>query len=161
MVTFDRWQVREMPRDPHHLALLWSRLESYPILFSDETRGDIQSWISSVTHEGTIWLEVLEGSEVIGIIRVILEGDDADCHITFFDRKPAEKKELCKAVIVQLFKTLPQLERISAAVPDIYPATWRLAMKVGFKWEGTKRKAVTIGGQRRDLHLYGMLRSEV
>lgn len=150
-----------MPLNPRHLAELWHRLQEYPTLFSDKSTEDIRNWVELVKTENSIWLEVLEGEAVVGLIRIFVEGDDADCHIMFFDRKPAEKKDLCRAVLTQLFLVLPHLERVSASVPDIYKATWRLAMKVGFKWEGTKRKAVAIGGQRRDVHLYGMLRSDV
>lgn len=161
MISFDRWTVSELKVDVPTISNLWRKLQQFPTLFSDETRGDIDGLISLVRAENTIWLEIREGEEVVGVVYFIFDGSgDADSHMVFFDRRPAEKRELLQAVVRQLFDILPSLVRISATVPDIYFSTWRLVEKIGFRREGKKRLGVSIGGKRVDLHLYGLLRHE-
>lgn len=160
MLSYGRWELRHLPLEVGYLSDLWKKLQEYPTLFSDETRGDIRNWISMIRDQSYWWHEVWEGDESVGIIYVQLQGDDADLHIMFFDRKPAEKKELVKFFCRFLFDHLPELVRISCSVPEIYYATGRLAMAIG-KWEGKKRQAVVIGGKRVDVNLYGLLREEV
>ena len=159
MLIFERWELRPMSMDIRHLAETWIKLQAFPTLFSDATKGDIKNWISLLQDQEYVWYEVFEGDQVVGLIYVQLQGDDADLHIMFFDRKPAEKKDLVRFFCRFLFDSLPELERISCVVPAMYFSTCRLASAIG-KWEGTRRKAVVIGGNRVDVHLYGLLRNE-
>jgi RimJ/RimL family protein N-acetyltransferase len=160
VILFDRWEIKELPYDVMHLAALWLKLKEFPTLFSDSTRGDIQNWISMIRDDSWVWYEVMEKEKLVGIIYFQLVDDKADIHIAFFDRKPAEKKELVKFFCKFLFDGLPQLHKITAAIPSIYFATWRLAKAVGFKWEGTLREDAVFEGRRIDVNLYGLLRNE-
>lgn len=159
MLVFDHWELRPMSADIRHLAELWLKLQAYPTLFSDATKGDIQNWISLLLDENFVWYEVFEQETAVGLIYVQLQDEDADLHIVFYDRKPAEKKELVRFFCRFLFDSIPRLVRISCVVPAIYHGTCRLASAIG-KWEGTKRQGVSIGGKRFDVHLYGLLRDE-
>ena len=159
MITFDRWELREMVQTIQHLSELWLKFQESPTLFSDATQGDIRNWISLIKDESYVWYEVLEQGKLVGVIYFQLLGDDADLHIIFFDRRPAEKKELVRFFCKFMFDGLPGLARISCAIPSIYYGTCRIAMAIG-KWEGTKRQAVVIGGKRVDVQLYGLLRQE-
>lgn len=159
MLVFDRWELRPMSMDIRHLAELWIKLQAYPTLFSDATKGDIQTWISLLQDENFVWYEVFEKDVAVGLIYVQLQAEDADLHIVFYDRKPAEKRELVRYFCRFLFDSIPDLVRISCVVPAIYHGTCRLASAIG-KWEGTKRQGVSIGGKRIDVHLYGLLREE-
>src|SRR5215471_19759440 len=96
MIIFDRWEIRELPTDIHSLALVWHKLQEYPTLFSDSTRGDIRNWISMVQDEHCVWYLVQEQNEVVGMIYFELRDDKADGHLVFFDRKPAEKRDLVR-----------------------------------------------------------------
>lgn len=158
-MVFDRWEIRELDLTIPTLASLWIRLQEFPTLFSDATKGDIRNWISLVQDSEYVWYEVWERKELVGLIYAHLEEDDADLHVVFFDRRPAEKKELVRFFCKFLFDSLPDLARISCEVPSIYYGTCRIAMAIG-KWEGTRRQAVVIGGKRVDVHLYGLLRQE-
>lgn len=160
MIPFDRWELRELPYEVQYLSRLWLKLQEYPTLFSDATRGDIRNWISLIRDESWTWWEVLEKNVLVGIMYFQVLDDKADIHIAFFDRKPAEKKELVKFFCKFLFDGLPQLNKITAAIPAIYYATWRLAKAVGFRWEGSLREDAVFEGRRVDVHLYGLLRSE-
>lgn len=108
-----------------------------------------------------VWYEVIERGKLVGIIYFQLIDDKADFHIAFFDRKPAERKELGKFLVRYLFEVLPGLNKIVAAIPAIYFGTWRLAKSVGFRWEGTLREDVTFEGRKMDVHLYGLLRRDL
>lgn len=159
MLIFDRWEVRELRQDVPNLSELWLKLQEFPTLFSDATQGDIRNWISLIRDDSYAWYEVFEQGRLVGVIYVQVLEDEADLHLAFFDRKPAEKKPLVRYFCQFLFDGLPRLYRISCVVPAIYYATCRLAAALG-KYEGTKRQAVVIGGKRVDVHLYGLLRTE-
>jgi RimJ/RimL family protein N-acetyltransferase len=160
VIVFDRWSVAPLELEQRGLAELWLKLQSYPTLFSDSTRGDLRAWIDLLRAPDTIWFDVSEGEESVGLIYFRLQDDDAEIHPIFFDRKPAEKCGLLKFVCKFVFDSLPVIERISASVPEIYHGTSRLAIKTGFKWEGKKRQAVKLNGKRFDVNLYGLLRAE-
>jgi RimJ/RimL family protein N-acetyltransferase len=161
MLVFQRWTVRQLDINIPELAFLWNKLQEYPTLFSDATRGDIRNWISLVQDPSTVWFQIFDEKELVGLVYLEQQQDDANVHIVFFDRKPAEKKDLCRHIAKLIFDSWPNLHRLTAEVPDIYYSTWRLAQKIGFHWEGTKRESVVIGGQRRGVHLYSLLRGEV
>jgi RimJ/RimL family protein N-acetyltransferase len=161
MISFDRWTVSELRVDVPTISNLWRKLEQFPTLFSDETRGDIDGLISLVTAQNTIWLEIREREEVVGVVYFVFDGEgDADSHMVFFDRRPAEKRELLQAVVRQLFNVLPDLQRISARVPDLYFSTRRLVEKIGFRWQRVFHEDVMIGSKLIDVHLYVLTRSE-
>lgn len=159
MLVFDRWELQPLSMDIRHLAELWIKLQSFPTLFSDATKGDIQNWISLIQDQSFVWYEVFEKGTDVGLVYVQLQDGDADLHIVFYDRKPAEKKDLVRFFCGFLFDSIPDLVRISCVVPAPYFGTCRLASAIG-RWEGTRRQAVSIGGKRVDVHLYGLLRDE-
>lgn len=161
MISHGRWTVEPVYWDEARLKGMWMLLQRFPTLFSDLTRGDFDNFVASVTAEGTLMLEVREGHVPVGYIKVQDLQQEIDCnaHVVFFDRKPAEKAQLCKLVTKWLFDNFP-LRRITAEVPDIYTHTIRLAEKIGFRREGMRRKAVCIGGQWRNVMLFGLLREE-
>jgi len=160
MLSFDKWELAPLHQDLIELSLLWQELQKFPTLFSDATRGDIRNWISMVQDESYVWYVVREKGRDVGVIYFQMQDDRADIHIAFFDRKPAEKKELVKFFCKFMFDGIPSLHKITAQIPAIYFATWRLAKTVGFVWEGTFREDVVIDGKRTDVHFYSLLRSE-
>ena len=53
-----------------------------------------------------------------------------------------------------------QFERLELYVEPWNVAFWRTAEKVGYRREGLMRKFQEIGGERKDLYLYSLLRGE-
>jgi hypothetical protein len=157
-----KWEVRQMVLTPHKVERIWKQLQQYKTLFSDLTAGDYNGWVSYITNPYTYWLEIYDEVELVGVIyledmeRVI----DAEAHVMFFDRRPAEKKEVCFAILDHIFETFPMLNRITLNVPIIYWATQRLAKDLGFTREGVRRRSLLFRGRYLDLVMFGLLRSE-
>ncbi len=53
-----------------------------------------------------------------------------------------------------------KLHRLEAIIEDGNETSWRLAEKLGFKYEGKLREAEIKNGKRIDLLLYSLLASE-
>lgn len=155
--------IRRLEASPEKLWALWELMQGYRTLFSDLTRGDVENFQSVMCKPYSLWLEVMNDHVPVGIIYFTEMDAEIDCnaHMIFFDRKPAEKFEVCRKLLADMFDAYPQLERMSATVPAIYLSTIRLAKKLGFRLEGTKRRGTLMGGKWIDLELYGILRSEV
>lgn len=162
LLTVNRWDVCEMQLSWDKIALLWRKLEQHKSLFSDLTRGDFDNYVRLLLQPNTYWLEIYEDDELLGIVYFDgLESNvDAHTHLVFFDRKPAEKLHVCRAIMEHMFEKFP-LNRITAQVPDIYFATIRLLKRLGFSSEGVKREAVLLGGRWINTAYMGILRSEV
>ena len=178
ILEFDRWRVVEMQLTPEKLKWLWEEMNRYRTLFSDLTRGDVENFYDLITSPNSLWLEIYENGylpggnnsdinpywgKMIGIAywTGMQNLMDADAHLIFFDRKPAEKADLCREIIRWFFDRNPEIHRMSATLPHIYHATIRLAKKIGFRIEGRKRQSQLMGGRRVDEVMLGLLASEV
>ena len=162
LITVGKWDVCEMKLSWEKIAILWSKLEQHKTLFSDLTRDDFDNYVRLLVQPHTYWLEIYAGDDLLGIVYFdgLESGIEAYTHLVLFDRKPAEKLHVCKAIMEHMFREFP-LNRISAYTPDIYFATIRLFKRLGFKQEGVKREAVLLGGRWVDIVTMGILRSEV
>ena len=162
IVRVDRWSVREVELTPEKVKALWEMLQRYKTLFSDLTRNDIDNFVRVITAQNSMWFEVVDYDVIVGIIWFgdMWQVTDCNAHMVFFDRRPAEKVDLCRAVVRWMFDNFP-LRRITVSPPAIYHATLRLLEKIGFKQEGRKRDAVLLGGKWNDQIIFGILRQEV
>lgn len=143
---------------------LWSETGRYRTLFNDLTRGDVNNFYTVMTLPDSFWLDILDDQDhLVGMIywTDLAQMIDANAHMMFFDRKPAEKVELCKAVAKWFFSYFPQCNRMTATLPEIYHVTIRLTRKIGFIEEGRKRKSQLMGGRFIDEVILGLLASEI
>lgn len=163
ILTFGKWEVVLLEFTPEKLDWLWNEMNRYRTLFSDLTRGDQTNFYNVVALPDSLWLEVKEESQTVGVIywTEMFQLIDCNIHIMFFDRKLEEKIELCEEIGRWFFKEYPQFGRVSALLPDIYYATIRLARHVGFKFEGKKRKSQLIGGKYVNEIMLGLLYEEL
>lgn len=170
VLEFERWRVVEMQLTPEKLKWLWEEMNRYRTLFSDLTRGDVSNFYDLITSPNSLWLEIYEDLAPVSLQHKMIgiaywtgmqNLMDADAHLIFFDRKPAEKADLCREIIRWFFKHNPEFHRMSATLPHIYHATIRLAKKIGFKIEGRRRQSQLMGGRRIDEVMLGLLASEV
>lgn len=171
ILEFDRWKVVELELNLPKAKWLWDEMNKYRTLFSDLTRGDAGNFFDLINTPGSLWLEILEvskpgpdirQSQTVGIIywTGLQNVIDADIHLIFFDRKPAEKVELCKEIGRWFFREFPGCVRVTATLPIIYHATIRLAERIGFKWEGCKRNSQLMGGKYVNEVILGLLYEE-
>lgn len=163
ILTFDKWRVVELQLTLDKTKWLWDEMSKYRTLFSDLTRGDAANFIDVVGAQGSLWLEILEGDKTVGIIywTGLQNVIDADIHLIFFDRHLVDKTELCKEIGRWFFKEFPGCVRVTATLPAIYGATIRLARRIGFRWEGTKRRSQLMGGKYVDEVIMGLLYEEL
>ena len=156
----DQWQVKPLTLSQNKAWALWREIEKHPMLFNDFTRGRPEIFFGYLTLPESYWLEIWTGDALSGIVGIFgFTMTDAEAHIMALDRRPHEKLPAYKAVLRHVFETFP-LERLSVQVPAFYFATARLAAKLGFVKEGTKRRCVLVGGKRIDVDLFGILREE-
>lgn len=162
IVQIPPWTVREMIFTPQRISWLWEQLKHYPSLTTDPTKGDPEQLWISVSSPQSFWTEVWEDSELVGILYAshIQPGVDALLHPIFFDRKLSEKVPICMAAMQWALKQF-SLHRISVAIPEMYFATVRLAKKLGFTLEGTRREVYMINGRWCNELVFGLLASEI
>lgn len=161
ILSLGRWDVREMVLTWEKVEALWNLMRGYTTLFSDLTRGDFGNFFKVITEQRSLWFEIWEVQELVGLLWLTdMELTvDASAHMAFFDRKPTEKEPVVRELIRWVFARYP-LHRISVNVPRMYHATHRLVERLGFRREGTKREAVMIHGTWDDVKMYGLLRSQ-
>jgi len=164
LITIGLWHVQELVLTQQKIDWLWSQVKRYPTLFSDLTKGKAHAFLDLLEVPYSYWLEILDTDDkTIGIVYVTDLGQqiDANFHLFFVDRDLSNKSELVKEILDHVFNKFPALHRLTATMPDIYFATKRLAIKSGFKLEGTIRESLLIGGKWRHEARYGILAKEV
>lgn len=164
VLAYGEWSVVELALTPEKLKWIWEEMNRFRTLFSDFTRGDFDTFYAVITSHDSVWLEILDGQgQTVGIAywTDMLRMLDAECHLIFFDGKPAEKTELCREIARWFFIEYPQFHRMTATLPHIYHATIRLAKRIGFVEEGRKRQARLIGGRLVDEVILGLLAEEL
>ena len=151
IVIVDNFGLRELYfNKPEKVAWLWSEMTKYRTLFNDYTRGSYENFVNLITLPDSYWMEVIDipTGIPVGIMyltnlaRVI----DADVHLIFFDRKLADKVDICREALRHVAAKFP-LHKFTAVIPEIYHATIRLAVKLGFKRVGLFRESQYIGGK--------------
>lgn len=161
ILMVDKWTVKEMVLTWEKVEALWGVMQRFTTLFSDLTRGDFNNFFKVLTQQQTLWFEIWEDEELVGMLWLtdMALTVDASAHMAFFDRRPAEKEAVVRALIKWVFEHYP-FHRLSVSVPRMYHATHRLVERLGFRREGTKREAVLIHGKWDDVKQYGLLRSQ-
>ena len=163
LIELGNWKVRELPLTQEKVDWLWEQVKRYPTLFSDLTRGKAHAFVALLETPYSYWLEVLGiEDQIVGIVYVteLNQHIDANIHLFFVDRNLSNKSELVKEIVEHIFNKFPALHRLTASIPTIYFATKRLALRSGFKLEGTIREALLIGGKWSDEVRYGILAKE-
>ena len=164
LITYGPWLVRELRLDHQKLEWLWAEMQKYPSLFSDLTQHNENVFLDMIEDKFTYFLEIInDNEETVGLFYVteLYKGIDASVHLLFFDRKPSEKAELCKEILLHVFDKFPYLHRLTATIPSIYHATIRLAKRIGFVQEGTKRQSLMIKHKWCDEVIFGTIAGEL
>lgn len=163
--TFTR-SVRPASLTTSTLRGYWERLKDFDVLFNDEVRQNLKSFIelfltgdekNGVRAKGLIW-EV----DDVGIIFITdITSVGAHAHFNFWDRRIKGREELIRNMLKWGFEQFG-FHRIVCQVP-LYAAPWlsRAVEKVGFTKEGRMREVVRYKGQWFDAILYSILSHEV
>lgn len=157
-----KWQVRSMDIRPGKAEALWEVVSKFKTLFSDLSLNSFETFVYAITDTDSVWYEICEGDKLSALI--FLQGMsklvDIEVHILSLDRMPAEKAPAVKHLIRYVFANYPMLHRMTTQPLTIYYAAIRLAKKVGFVEEGTKREATLVNGKWADQAILGLLRRQ-
>lgn len=119
-------------------------------------------------ESGLLLIETLEDQQVIGYVRYTLipypDSDLPHPEIGFgipvaSARGKGYAKEAVKLLVDYLFSGYPT-ERIGAFTEDENIPAQKVMESLGFRREGTLRRALFRDGQWRDIGIYGLLRQE-
>jgi len=137
--------------------MVWEKLSQFPILFSDDVRGDLQAFIKEMTDKSSVIF--LTGDYGICEIRNIVPFRDCDVHLAFWDRRFKGRDPECKQVLKWIFNTL-KVHRITISIVGIAYYTINFVKSLGFKREGVIRESFPYRGKLLDVHIFGILESE-
>ncbi len=166
LVTHD---VSKMILTIPELKRFYDKAKQFPVLFGRELK-DEQDFIDQfIVYDannepistGLFFKDEVEG-ELVGMHYLTnICYREADAHFAFFDRRFRGRSELVKAVMGYVFHTW-RLHRLNVNIPCYAgTAVHKFVSDLGFKLEGRKRQASFYKGQRFDVLLYGILRSEL
>lgn|SRR4030067_3799013 len=152
----ENWKTFICTQD--NLLLVWEKLNQFPILFDDDVRGNFQRFIQDMTNKNSI----IFLTEDYGICEFsnIVPYRDCDVHLTFWDKRFKGRDKECIIALKWLFNTL-QLHRVTISVVAIAYSTINFIKALGFVREGVIRERFPYKGRLLDIHLFGILKSEV
>lgn len=137
---------------------VWQRLNEFPILFDDDVRGDLSSFVRDMTNKNSVIF--LTGDYGICEIANIVPYRDCEIHLAFWDRRFKGRDDECRMVLKWIFSTL-QLHRATIQVVGIAYSTINFIKALGFRREGVIRERFPYKGRLLDVHIFGILKSEV
>lgn len=141
------------------MNFLWQKIATQDYAFDDSTRGDPRIFVLNLTAPSSYHFQVNESAYVL--IRNVWP--DSDCHIHFvlWDRSFPFKDiiEAGRQILEWLFKE-QKVHRVSGYIPKYNALATRFASTMGFKYEGTLRKAVKFQQEFHDVDIYGILEKE-
>ena len=143
---------------------IYEESKKFETIFSDQTRGDVRKFVRIFMDNRSAWVEVrrIADDRSVGVMcaQNIVEGVDADVHITMWDSVGKGREELIKEVMRCAMRRY-ELVRLTAPIPGYQKAVGRVIQRLGFEQEGTKRKAVKYNGDWCPLHIFGILREDL
>jgi RimJ/RimL family protein N-acetyltransferase len=149
-----------------NLKKFWDQAKKFPQIYWKEaiTEQDFLDMFLRRKDDGTyeargmVW--VVDDFTGVFYVTDIQGTDDALVHYTFFDRKHNGRLHFVKGMVKYVFERY-QFHRLSAEIPNYAtPQVRRFAEQLGFIYEGKRRKASKYKGDRFDVNLYGILKSE-
>jgi hypothetical protein len=140
---------------PEHANELWDRLKDGCI--DDFSRNQPALVAERLTSPNTV---CFEGVGWMAMVSSILPRLGAEIHfITWGDISETQAIREARGVIAYVFETY-KLERLSATPPKFNKKAARIAMRMGFRFEGCIRHAFLYHNKYFDVDVYGLLRSE-
>jgi hypothetical protein len=144
---------------------VFQRIRGFRTLFNDEFSGSFEEFVSYLVKgtkddpkpNGIIW--IVDDVGMLYLTKVVA-GRDAIAHFTFWDGKLAGRTPLLKEMIKYVFRRYG-FRRLTTEFPVKFFALSTVVRDLGFKNEGTRRKAVKINGTWHDVALRGILREEL
>lgn len=114
--------------------------------------------LSPIIHPLVRYYSAWNNGEFVGAFMVVKNTPlDSEIHILLFPKAAIVYRDLCKIIIDE---TLKESNRVTAKIfSDLY-STINLVQKLGFTYEGRIREMFEQNGIKKDVFIYGLLKSE-
>lgn len=154
---------------PENIDKFWNKAKKHRTLYGKEIPNltefmNLFFWDHPKGREygimanGLFW--VVDDFEAVFYITDIRKFEDCLVHYTFFSGRHKGREKLVKEMLHYLFEVY-QFNRLSAEIPCYaVPQARKFAQALGFIYEGKRRACATYKGEKFDVNLYGLLRSE-
>lgn len=145
------------------IIYLWKKISQYPVLFSDHTEGNIDSFLTLLFNPAATWFEVTRDGETVGLLYLthVIPRFDAKGHFVVWERFNPTLVRLIHQMMKLVFDSYG-LRRLSAEAPPYQPGLLRaLEKRLGMVKEGVKREAVLYRDRWYPLIQFGLVRSEL
>lgn len=154
--------VYPMVLTPDKTLYLWRQAIRHKSLFWNNAMKTADSFTRCLFDPSWMFFEVYKSGYLCGFVYFtdIIELENVEIHAVFFDRKLTDKLTAAKLLVHWMFDNYP-MERIESPIAQPFFATQRFMQKVGFKYEGTRRKGALLHGTWVDQKLYSIIREEV
>lgn len=155
-------KIRSMSLTPENIQQFWDKAKKFDTLFGKELKNSVEEFTNLFMSDGNVGLFfVLNDFDGVFYLTDIAPEEDALAHYTFFDRKHKGREELVKKMLGFIFHRY-KFNRLSAQIPNYATDQARhFVQKLGFVYEGKRRKAAQYKGDLYDVNLYGILHTEV
>lgn len=164
VVYLDGYKVWLMPYSLENLRQLYDKAQQHRVLFSDDIHGDFHKfcevfftmdYVGNVQAKGIVWIV----EDFVGVYYLTrITQREAHVDFSFFDGKL--RFPLTKAMADFVFK-LYGFDRVNVDIaPYSSKYVFKFIEKLGFKYEGRRRKAIVYKGEQVDLIQFGLLREE-
>ena len=161
---------------PENIEKLWEKCSKFPVIFGNvvSSKAAFLNYFlgmegDKIVPKGLFFIV----DDFVGVYYMtnIIPEQDALVHYSFFDRRHHGRLELTKAMLKYVFAEYG-FERLSVEIP-MYTAThngkkdnkfinaFQFVERLGFKYEGRKRKAIKYKNEWFDVKLFGLLKTEV
>lgn len=160
-------KVRKLVFTPENLNKFWSESQRYPVLFNEEVGDDFKKFLelflyqinNEVSVNGLFW--VIDDFVGVYYLNHIVPGFDAQVHYAFFDGVQSGREDLTKKMLHYVFERYG-FNRLSANIPCFANiSTVNFVERLGFHFEGKRRKAAKYKNEWFDVRLYGLLRENL
>lgn len=148
-----------------YIGDLFIKFSKYEGLFSDLSKGDPEDFTDNFLSLDSTWLDVIRAGsdEQVGVMYLtgINPGWDGEAHISFWDSHIKGREPLIWDAVEWAMERY-SLHRLTAEIPVEFSTFNRIVQdNLGFVREGKRREATLQKGKWRDMHIYGMLRSDL
>ena len=141
------------------ITALWTQLQPFPALRAQLDMLTPEGLLRALEQRRNVFLEVADGTAMV-IATDVHPGDDANVFFVAWDEQLRGKEEAFREALRYLFQ-LASLRRVTMATPDDMRVLMKLAWRLGVRWEGVLRQGWVLNGHGGDVHLHGMLRTEL
>lgn len=115
--------------------------------------------LSPIIHPLVSYYSAWNNSVFVGAFLVIKNTPiDSEIHIFLLPKSIRVYRDLCKAVILEELKNS---NRITAKIFSDMHSIENMVKKIGFKYEGKIREMFMQNGVKKDVLIYGLLKSEL